>query len=514
MMTIEQRIGRMFLVGFEGLSAPDYILEWLAEGRIGGVILFARNIGTPEQTAAMIESCHTAAKHPILVSIDQEGGTVARMREGYSESPGAMALSAAGNGAVLSEKMSRVLADEMRALGINWVYAPVVDITYNRDNPTVGTRSYGSDAERIAEMAGAAVRGFQAGGVAACAKHFPGLGNTAIDTHLALAVLDDPVEKLLTRDLIPYQELIRSGIMSIMTTHTVYKALDPELPATLSPVLVKRLLREKLGFAGVVTSDCMEMKAIADNWGPGESAVLAALAGLDVILVSHTRSMQEKAYEALMAAVKSGRVSESIIGEANARIERLHAQLAQAEKPPVSVIRSEAHQQIALEAARAGVVTLRSATEILPVKPDQRVGLIEFASILDSEVMERGEIAGFARHLHAAAPWIEHIALRSVGEKQEKKERAAALAESADTLIIATRNAHLIPEQAAAAKAYLHKAKRTVLICLRNPWDATELPEAQVALCTCGDSAPSLQAGAEALLGLFTPTGHLPLAVL
>ena len=170
MMTLEEKIGQMFAVGFEGLTAPQHILDWLAEGRVGGIILFARNVDTPAQVAALTASLHLAAKTPILIGIDQEGGTVARMRTGFSESPGVMALSSAIDDAEARvERVSRVLGTELRALGINWDYAPVVDISYNADNPSVGTRSFGSDKERVSRLAAAAVRGFQSGGVAACA---------------------------------------------------------------------------------------------------------------------------------------------------------------------------------------------------------------------------------------------------------------------------------------------------------------------------------------------------------
>ena len=283
MFSLEEKIGQKLLVGFHGLEPPDYILDWLASGRIGGVILFARNVDDPTQLAQLTQVCHDVARHPILIGIDQEGGIVARLREGFTESPGAMALGVSGS-EELAEGVSKVLATELRTLGINWNFAPVVDVTHSIENTSVGARSLGTDKEHVARLASAQIRGFQQGRVAACAKHFPGLGNTPVDTHDALAVISGSVDYLWENDLIPFQAAAQVGVDTIMTTHVKFEALDSQYPATLSPVIVQQLLRDEIGFTRVVSTDCMEMKAITDHYDPGESAVLAALAGIDLIL--------------------------------------------------------------------------------------------------------------------------------------------------------------------------------------------------------------------------------------
>jgi len=513
-MNLEQRIGQMLMAGFHGLTAPDYFLDWLREGRIGGVILFARNVADPQQLADLTASLHAAAASPILIGIDQEGGTVARMRQGFTESPGALALSSAQDAEALTEQMSGVLGAELRALGINWDYAPAVDITYNAGNPTVGTRSYGSDPARVSRLAAAAVRGFQGAGIAACAKHFPGLGNTAVDTHLALASISQPLDHLLNNDLKPYEAVMAADVASIMTTHTLFTALDAEHPATLSKPIVTGLLRERLGFEGVVTTDCMEMKAIADHYGAGESAVLAALAGVDIILFSHTRTMQETAYDALLDAARSGRLPESIIDAAVTRITKMKAQYAITDAPQPARIRAEAHVAIAETAARAGVTVLRQDDALFPLRLDLgQIGLIEFASYMDSEVMERGGLTGFASTVQSRAPHIETVSLKSIDPDPDAMERARVLAAEANVLVLATRNAHLIPTQLQMAQEFMASAQRVVLLCLRNPFDAQALPGAQVVICTHGDATPSLEAAVDALQGVFTPTGQLRVPV-
>lgn len=508
-MELEDKIGQMLMVGFHGLEAPDYLLDWLRQGRAGGVILFARNVGSPAQLARLTGSLHDAAKYPLLIGIDQEGGTVARLRHGFTESPGAMALASAGEGPALAEQISEILALEMQALGINWDFAPALDIAYNPANPSVGTRSFGANPMWVAQMGKAAVRGFQRGGVAACAKHFPGLGNTATDTHLALPVLDTSVDDLRQRDMQPFRMPVEGGIASVMTTHTIFSALDKQLPATLSPVIIQRLLREELHFEGVVASDCMEMKAIADHYGPGETAVLGALAGLDMIIFSHTRAMQETAHDALLAAAQSGRVPQNRIDAANERVAALKAAFP-AQRANLAVIRQPAHTELALKAARAGVVLVRNGG-LLPLGAG--TVLVEFASHLESGILESGGVTGFATALHQHFSDMPVVSFGSAGYSPATIEQARQAAQSASTLVLATRSASLNPEQMTLARQLMAVARQVVLVCLRVPYDVGGLPDAKTVLCTCGDSTPSLQAAAEALAGLFKPTGKLPVPV-
>lgn len=514
--TLNEQIGQLFLVGFEGLSAPDHIVEWLREGAIGGVILFARNVASPQQLAELTGQIHEAARTPALIAIDQEGGVVARLREGFTESPGAMALSACGDDAErYARAMSRGLADEMRALGINWTYAPAVDLAYNAENPTIGTRSFGSETGIVSRMTAAAVAGFQAGGVAACAKHFPGLGDTAVDTHVALAVIDKPVEALIADDLPPYRAAIAQDVASLMTTHTLYTTLDGIFPATLSPVIIQRLIREALGYDGVVTSDCMEMRAISDHYTPAESAVLGVLAGLDVVLYSHTRAMQEEAMEGVRRAVESGRIPRRRIEDAYYRVQRMKARYRITAPPTAATVRDPARVALADEIARRATTLYRYTDGALPLRDAPGVALVEFASILESEVVESGGCSGLGRLLAERLPSIRQVSLLSgnLPAQAEAVAQARRYAAEAETLVIATRNAHLIAAQLELAQELAGVARRVIVLCLRNPYDAPLFPQAQAVICTLGDSAPSLGAAVAALAGEFVPGGVLPVAV-
>jgi beta-N-acetylhexosaminidase len=530
MMTLEQQIGEMMMVGFEGLEAPAHILDWLREGRIAGVILFARNVESPAQVRRLTDSLRGAAGRPILISIDQEGGTVARLRNGFTESPGAMAISAIAEDAEgYSERVSAVLGAEMRALGINWTYAPVVDMAHDLRNPSVGTRSYGSDRDRVGRLASAAVRGFEGVGVAACAKHFPGLGKSVVDTHVDLAVISGPLDDLYTDDLIPFRHLVKGGVASVMINHVKFDALDPDHPATMAGAVIEGLLRDTLDYEAVATTDCMEMKAITRYYGSGEAAVLAVIAGVDMVLNSHTVEAQTAAYEAVLAAVKSGRIPQARIAESNRRIAAMKARFAgdDAERPGLSIIRSAGHLATMQAAARAGCVLIqeelnakmqssKDAKQIfpLPLGMGKRIELIEFASAMDSEAMDVTGTTAFSSIVRERLPEVSILSIAPGAVPDAIQQAALERAKAADVVVIATRNAHLNPAQQALASALLTgHAEKSLLLCLRNPYDVGVLPPAAVTLLTCGDSTPSLEAAADALAGAFVPGGVLPVHV-
>jgi len=496
---IAQQVGRLFVVGFEGKTASPYLLEWLAAGRVGGIILFARNVESPAQLAELTRSLHAASPRPILIGIDQEGGTVARMRGSFTESPSAMALSNT-NDEQQAESCYRVLGAEMHALGLNWNYAPVVDISYNKDNPTVGVRSFGTQSSRVSRYAAAAVRGLQGQGVAACAKHFPGLGDTAVDTHLALPRIHTPLDHLLEHDMLPYRTLVEQGIASIMTTHTIYATLDDQSPATLSPHVIERLIRQELGYDGLVTSDCMEMKAIADHYAPAEYAALGALGGLDVILISHTRAVQEAAYTGLLAAVEAGRVPLARIEEANRRIEAVLARYAITQPPDLAAIATPQHGQIVLEAARLALSVQPHKPLAQPITWTEDTALVvEFASALETEVLESGGSTGLYSAMQQLGLSAAYVALLSSTDDAPAWEQAQELARQAALTIIVTRNAHLLPVQQARAEHLASLARDLIFIHARNPYDAEVLPAPSLALLTYGDAAPQLHAALEYL---------------
>jgi len=511
MLSIEQKVGQKFCVGFYGLEAPDYLLQWLSEGRVGGVILFGRNIQNPQQLADLTRTFHEAASSPILIGIDQEGGMIARLRDqdGFTESPGAMAIGASGSEQVAYD-VCKVLAKELRLLGINWTYAPVVDLPQDINNRSVSTRALGIDPQLVNRLATAEMRGFQSEGVAATVKHFPGLGNTAVDTHEALAVIEESLDYLREYDLVPFKNVVEAGVATVMTTHVKFPAVDPEYPSTLSPVIIGEILRGEFGYGGVVATDCMEMKAITDHYGPGESAVLAALAGVDLLLFSHERELQETAIGAVVAAVKSGRILMDALDESVARIQQLKRDYPAQLPTDISEVHSPSHLEVMNNTARQTLTLIQKDENVFPLDVNSdEIGLIEFASFMDTGIIEKGDLTRFAGVFEKAFPQSSIVSLQAFDAASNPVQRALQIAAEKSFIVLATRNAHLYPEELDIARQVVQQAENVILLCLRNPYDVDVLPGASTVLCTCGDGMPSLIAAVDALRGEFEPSGRL-----
>jgi beta-N-acetylhexosaminidase len=315
-------------VGFEGKSLPASLSRWLAGGQVGGVVLFSRNIESPAQVLDLCRGIRSAAGrgNPFpLIAVDQEGGRVARFKDSpFTRFPPARACSlfCCRNEGV-AEAVGAATAAELRAVGIDVNFAPVLDVDSNPRNPVIGDRAFSGDPRAAAALGIAFAKGSLSRGILPVGKHFPGHGDTSADSHEELPVVRADRQTLLRRELLPFRRAARAGIPALMTAHVMYPALDRAVPATLSRKILHDLLRERLRFRGAVISDALEMKAIADRYGIGEAAVLAVTAGCDVVLVCRGESTQEEAIDRLAreatdrpafrraaaaAAVRSGRL--------------------------------------------------------------------------------------------------------------------------------------------------------------------------------------------------------------
>lgn len=317
---------RLVCAGFPGTEVDAGIREMLADG-IGGTILFSRNATTVEQVRALSGAIKDAAielGRPVpFVSIDHEGGRVMRAREGFTAVPEMREVGA--KGPEEAARIGALFARELRACGIDINFAPVVDVDSNPANPVIGARSFAAEPVQVGACAAALIRAMQAGGVAACAKHFPGHGDTHVDSHHDLPVLPHGVERLSTVELPPFRDAIAAGVASVMTAHVVFEALDPGVPATMSARAVDGLLRRQLGFGGVIFTDDLEMKAIADRMDFGEACVRAVEAGCDCLLVCHELERQRTAISSIAKAMASGRLSRERIAQSHARLDALSA---------------------------------------------------------------------------------------------------------------------------------------------------------------------------------------------
>jgi beta-N-acetylhexosaminidase len=327
---LDRDVAGLFCVGFHGKTPSPEVLELVRRG-VHGVILFGRNVEDAEQVAALVAELKRAAGRPLLVSIDQEGGRVARLRapQGFTELPPMRALGETGDAGLVFEA-GALLGRELRAVGVDQDYAPVVDVDTNPANPVIGDRAFSRDPSVVARLGAALAHGLQSAGVAACAKHFPGHGDTSQDSHKDLPRLPHARARLDAVELLPFRALATAGVASVMTAHVVFEALDPRRPATLAPA-VMRLLREDVGFDGCAVSDDLEMKAVAEHFPLEEAAPGAVAAGVDALLVCHTAAVQHRAIDLVRAAVEDGRIPRARLAEARRRVERL---LAFAGPPP------------------------------------------------------------------------------------------------------------------------------------------------------------------------------------
>jgi beta-N-acetylhexosaminidase len=345
-MTLRERCARMLMVGFPGPTIDAELAGMIDEG-VFGAVLFKKNITGPEQTVALNRELKERAGRPFLLAVDQEGGRVARLRDApYTALPPMRALGQAGD-AVQAERAGRLLAHELRAVGFDWDFAPVLDVDTNPRNPVIGDRSFHREAAEVARLGVALSRGLEAGGVASCGKHFPGHGDTLQDSHLTLPRLPHGLDRLRSVELPPFAAYARAGLASVMTAHVLFDAVDPGVPATLSEKVLKGLLREELGFQGVVVSDDLEMKAITEFCPIEEAVVRGARAGVDLFLICHTGSLQRRALEALVKAVGAGQLSHARVDEANARLDVLEKKFAHPVEDRFATLGTQEHELLA-----------------------------------------------------------------------------------------------------------------------------------------------------------------------
>jgi beta-N-acetylhexosaminidase len=360
MADIAADAGQVLWIGFAGPDPDDELRRTVAAGGCGAVVVFARNLvtrgGVTEVDAliALNDAVHGAAPPgaPVLIAVDQEGGTVQRVRAPATRWPPMLSLDRlpSDEDEAVAERLGAALGAELAAVGFDVDFAPVLDVHTRDTNPVIGERAFGRDPVAVARRGVAFTRGLTAAGVLACGKHFPGHGDTTADSHLELPVVDHPVERLEEVELVPFVRAVAAGIPMLMTAHVVYRALDPDLPATLSRAVVGDHLRRRLGYRGVIVSDDLDMKAIVDHFGIADAAILALAAGCDALLLCRDEGHQREAREAVIRRAESDTALRARLGEAAARVRALKA----ARPTPVrdrSVIGCAAHQALAARLA-------------------------------------------------------------------------------------------------------------------------------------------------------------------
>lgn len=485
-----ERLGELLVVGVTGTEMTPDVGARLRRIAPSGVIFFASNFADAGGAARYARAVHETigtTDLPALVAVDEEGGMVSQVSGFWDVPPSARAVASSGGPPLVKDLATRT-GRRLLALGINLDFAPCVDIHSNPRNPVIGIRSFGTAPSQVTACGRAAIEGFLASGVIPVAKHFPGHGDTSLDSHVALPRLDLTIEQLLMRELRPFEGAIQAGVPMIMTAHLLVPALDPDptRTATLSHAIVTGLLREKLRFSGVVVTDALEMQGATSLGSHGEVAVRAIEAGVDLLLYSKLEPGPEEALAALREALASGRLGADRVAESIARVRALRA--GSAARPPAfggaserearDLIPAAELERIAEGAARvlkqgAGGIPLRQPVDVLEVnRPESRAAI---ADLLRAHGMNARE------HGPNMETWPRRI-------------------EGSALLTVAARAA-VSPEQEATARAWLRRFPETVTVASLNPHVTDDWPEVRTLIATFDNTPGSRRALAKRLAG-------------
>ena len=564
-MTVEEKVGQMLMPDFRNWNGSGFtVMNGEVKGviekyHLGGVILFAENVKGTEQTTRLVDGLQQASpKIPLLITIDQEGGIVRRLQTGTGM-PGNMALGATRS-TDLSYRVGNVIGRELSALGINVNFGPDLDVNINPANPVIGVRSFGSEPKMVSDLGVAYIKGVQAAGVAATGKHFPGHGDTATDSHLGLPVVTHDIDTLNKVDLVPFKAAIASGVDMIMTAHVAFPAVDDtkviskkdgtevNLPATLSKKVLTGLLRTKLGFKGVISTDALNMKAIADHFGTEESVIMAINAGTDIALmpavVQSTDQIAnlDKVYNAVVQAVKTNVIPESRTTESATRLITLkikrgiYSPSGNTTKPSIdervatanAIVGSSENKAVEKEASEKAVTLLRNRGNTLPftLKSGKKVVLISLSAARNLSMVDTiNSIAANNNHKNVD---IKTFTYSSTAKLLTSEQKAAI----ADADYVITNSVNMTPDATGSyydidyinsvADYANSKHKPMVNISVRNPYDIMYTPKVNANIAVYGNlgndpanppAAPNIPAGINAIFGQINPTGKLPVFI-
>ena len=515
-------IGQKILLAFAGKTRPsEEMLASIRKIRPAGFTLFdhLNDMDSPAEVRALTDELQRIAQElnlpPFLIAVDQEGGQLTAIGTGTTPLPGNMALGAVGS-AELAKKAGEVLGCELAAMGININYAPVCDVNINPKNPVIGIRSFGEKTEEVARLSAAMIDGIQAQRTYATAKHFPGHGDTDGDSHHSLTAVSHPVERLREVEFPPFHAAIESDVKLIMTAHIAVPAVDgaAERPATLSPEVLRGLLRDELGFKGVIVTDAMNMLAIRQGEFVGEEALRAVNAGADLLLMGGEMDAQERVFDALKQAELDGKLDDLEVDASQARIAALRRSLPVA---PLDLGRvgSPEHLAVAQEIAEKSITLVCDDANILPLRLDanERVALVMPVPVdmtpADTSSSVKPQLGKALRIYH------RHVDEFNISHAPQQKDSANLLQrlKSYDLVIVGTMDAYSIPEQAAFVRAVLALETKVVVAALRLPYDLAVFPEVKTYLCTYSIQEPSLAALAKVLFGELAAQGSLPVSI-
>ncbi|MEU2335533.1 glycoside hydrolase family 3 protein [Streptomyces sp. NPDC006654] len=538
-MTLPEKVGQLFVVRFYGHSAtaPDQAdidanlreigvrtaAELVAKYRVGGVIYFTwtHNTRDPRQIAELSNGIQRASLDqprglPVLIATDQEHGAVCRIGEPAALFPGAMAIGAGGSTAD-ARTLGRISGAELRAMGVRQDYSPDADVNVNPANPIIGVRSFGADPHAVGALVAAEAQGYQEAGVAATAKHFPGHGDTAVDSHTGFPVITHSRELWEKLDAVPFRAAIRAGIDSIMTAHIQFPALDDSGdPATLSHPVVTGILRGELGYDGVVVTDSLGMAGVRTKYGDDRVPVLALKAGVDQLLDPPDLDV---AWHAVLKAVQDGELTESRLDESILRVLRLKSRLGLLDRPYVDakdvrrVVGTAGHLAAADRVAERTTTLLVNEDGVLPLSPRTHGRVLVVGADPASPSGTTGPPTGVLAAALTELGFTARALSTGTDPSAETIDSAVAAAGGSDAVVVGTYNVTAGGGQRKLVEQLVGTGRPVVVVAVRNPYDVAHLPMVKACLASYSWTDVELRAAARVIAGRVAPRGSLPVPV-
>lgn len=524
--TVKREIGQHFVFGFHGHEISEDVKVLIRDYHVGNIIIMKRNVQSVKQVYRLVQSLQQVAKEsghsrPLMIGIDQENGLVSAFSnttastDAGTQFPGAMALAATGSPEI-AEDCSAATAREMRLAGINWAYSPVADVNSNSKNPVIGVRSFGDDPDEVAKYASAVCRGLMRGEVAPCAKHFPGHGDTYVDSHLALPVINKTENELMETELIPFYTLVKSGVPTIMTGHMALPLVTGDnTPCSLSKTITTDLLREKMGYGGVIVTDCLEMNAVAAPYTPQRGALMALQAGADIVMICHTMQTQVGAIEETYVAIENGSLSLESLRQSGERIAALKVAFAGASWGDVfGPFHEQVLADLLIRNARLSAESYAASTALvrgpLPViNRDDGPVLVMTPVPYYLAFAQSVALRVNSRHL-VYAPLPMH------GQGQLPDEISGALG-TASAIIFVTRSADRTSWQIDYLRRLLQEKRGTthiIILASCGPYDMVGAPDIQEPTLASFEYTPSaLEAAAAVIFGEHEAKGRVPVSL-
>lgn len=520
--TLRSKIGQLFVVGFSGKTISDEVKRLIHDYRVGNFILFGRNIGSGEEVLELTSKLQEEAQKaghslPLLICTDQENGVVKRLKPSATEFPGAMSLGAV-NSIESAYQIGYATGLELKEVGINWNLAPVVDINNNIDNPVINVRSFGESPEKVKELALSWMKGCQDAGVATTLKHFPGHGDTNVDSHSDLPIISHSLERLFEVELVPFIEGIKNGADAIMTAHIYFTELEKRKnwPATVSENVISKLLREKLGFNGVVTTDCLEMNAISKTIGTANGAVEAIKAGADIAMISHTYHYQIEAITKLQDLVQKEEISIDRIEASVNRIYDLKKRYAQQinhsnKKGSFQFFGNVKHEQLAKNIYQKSVTIYkkRNNDELPILNRDSKVLAIFPGEKKHLQVEERIYKTNIEEVITNYPIKMDYYKIdHSNVNINECINKIDQLSVKYDHILFFTLS--IMKDKYCNIIDLIYEPNKTIVISLRGPFSIKLLENVEKAICVYDDNKNAICAALDVLYGQHKPTGTAP----